>query len=656
MYLLLHNSKKTFSIELSETFIQINTKDLYFIKDENDYLYRSNVDEYYLNSISVALDNSLYQDIQAVIIDKNIGNLGWTMAIRLAGHIVCSDYSKCAINRVPIILTDWANIDLEDNSLKDPAINNIFQTTGFYFRKYEDLFSLKADNLTGELRYRIDLEINRLNPVDFNQISIRSVYDNSHQATNEWGAMRLAANFGIFELIKFTYPKHLYFKYLSRFINQGHLDPNKSLQNLFSKILLIDDNADCGWIELLKNIHFEFDDLEKGFKGKIDKITSTDILNVWKNVTPKKFNQYDLIYLDLYLEKGKADSTNALSALKFIKEKYPNIPIIIFTASDKAWNLDEVLEKGADAMYVKESPLYYRNKEYSLKNCNDFVATLDFIHKKYNVLRPYWLAIQEILTDKTFLNITEKGKSKFKERIKERLEMFYGLLKRGLEQTEFNESRFHFSDHELAFVILWSILNEISEANFRKTQTNISIINSAGIQFNTHPSGRSITYLQNHFKWEIINQEDTFIEYEYNLRFDSNGNPLITANGRSYILTHEQKSCFEFSKDIFQIIPNAKTKPNYETTLFLQIAYLLERKNNLSSNINKLHFQQMLVRFNEIRNHLYLTHGSDISTGFYDHIEKDKRATHLIKPDKDLKDLFELISFLLTGNENKVNI
>jgi CheY-like chemotaxis protein len=656
MYILIHNSNGSFSIDLPESFNQINIVSIYSSEEENDYLYKNNKEEYFFNKVSESLDNSSYSNVKAIIIDKNLGGSGWSRAIGLASHIACTDYSKCALNKIPIILSDWTDLDLEDQSLKDNVINNIFQTEGFYFRKYEAIFSVKLDKLSGLMNYAIDVEVKKLKPVLIDKINISSPYDNRHQTTNEWGAMRLASNFGIFELIKFTYPKHLYFKYLSRFINQGHLDPNKSLQNLFSKILLIDDNADCGWIELLKNIHFEFDDLEKGFKGKIDKITTTDILNVWKNVTPEKFNQYDLIYLDLYLEKGKADSTNALSALKFIKEKYPNIPIIIFTASDKAWNLDEVLEKGADAMYIKESPLYYRNKVYSLKNYSDFMATINFIHKKYIVLRPYWLAIQEILTDKTFLNLTEKGNSKFKERIKERLEMFYGLLKRGLEQTEFNESRFHFSDHELAFVILWSILNEISEANFRKTQPSISINNSAGIQFNTHPSGRSITYLQNHFKWVIINQEETFIEYEYNLRFDLNGNPLITDNGRSYILTHEQKSCFEFSKDIFQIIPSAKTKPNYETTLFLQIAYLLERKNNLSSSINKFHFQETLVRLNEIRNHLYLTHGSDISSGFYDHIEKDKRATHLIKPDKDLKDLFELISFLLTGNENKVNI
>ncbi len=646
MYILIHNSKGSFSIDLAESFKQINIVSIYSSEEENSYLYKNNREEYFSNKVSESLDISSFINVKAIIIDKNLGGSGWSRAIGLASHISCTEYSKCTLNKIPIILTDWTDLDLEDQSLKDNVINNIFQTEGFYFRKYEAIFSVKVDKISGLMNYAIDVEVKKLKPVVIEKINISSPYDNRHQTTNEWGAMRLASNFGIFELIKFTHPKHLYFKYLSRFINKDHPAPNKNLHNLFSKILLIDDNADCGWIELLQNIH----------NCSVDKrVSSTEVL-AWQNTTPEKFNNYDLIYLDLYLEKRKADSTNALFALKFIKGKFPHIPVVIFTASDKAWNLDEVLEKGADAMYIKESPIYYRNEEYSLKNYSDFTATINYVYKKYNVLRPYWGAIQDILTDNTFLLIRENGISKFKQRIKERLEMFYGLLKRGLEQTEFNELRFHFSDHELAFVTLWSILNEISEANFIKTQPNISISNSSGIQLTTHPGGNNITYNANHYKWEIQSQTDIFVEYGYNFILDSSSNPSTNASGRYYKLTHEQKSCFEFSNNLFQIIPPVKTRANYETTLFLQIAFLLERKNNLSVSVNKSKFQQTLVKLNEIRNHLYLTHGSDISTGFYDQTEKDKRATHNIKPDKDIKDLFELVSFLLTGKENKVII
>jgi hypothetical protein len=235
--------------------------------------------------------------------------------------------------------------------------------------------------------------------------------------------------------------------------------------------------------------------------------------------------------------------------------------------------------------------------------------------------------------------------------------MFYGLLKRGFEQTEFNEKQFHFSDNELAFMTLWSTLNEISEANFIKSQPTIAIQDSAGKLLTNHPGGQPITYNQNHFKWEIIGQSDTYVEYTYTTIFDTNtGHHTTNTSGKFYKLNHERKSCFLFDNNQFQIVSPIKTNVNYENTLFLQIAFLIERKANLSISSNKSNFQQTLVRLNEVRNHLYLTHGAEISTGFYNQTEKAKRVNHTIKPNGDIKDLFELISFLLTGKENNVDI
>lgn len=646
MYILIHNSINSFSVQLPEDFKQINIAGFYTVKKENDYLYVSNREEFFLNVISESLDNALYNDVKAVIIDKNLGGSGWSRAISLAGHIACTNYLKCSLNKLPIILTDWADMGLEDPSFKDAVINNFFQTEGFYFRKYEAVFSMKKDNISGTVNYAIDKEVKTLDTCDIAKINIGNPYDKRHQTTNEWGAMRLASNFGFFNAISFTYPKHLYFKYLVRIIKNNDAAPNMSLHGLFNKILLIDDNANCGWKELLENIH----------KCSVDEIVSSKEVLAWQNEMPEKFRHYDLIYLDLYLDKEMADSRNALSTLRFLKGRFPHIPVIIFTASDKAWNLNEVLDIGADGMYIKESPLYFRDSEYSLKNYKNFAATIKYVHQKYNVLRPYWKAIQEIWSDNTFLHIQEKNNSKFRERIGERLEMFFGLLKRGLEQTEYNKSRFHFSDHELAFITLWSVLNEISEAYFVKSQPDICICDPSGAQITTHPGGKKMTYFINHYKWEIIGQTDVFVEYSYNFIFDRLGKFSTNSSGRFFKFTHEQLSYFQFSNDLFQIRRNEKTRINYEGVLYLQIAFLLERKNNLSGSNNKPNFQKALVRLNEIRNHLYLTHGSDISTGFYAQTENVKRSTHDIKPDKDIKVLFELIAFMLTGIEIKVNI
>lgn len=641
MYILIHYSKGSFSINLPESFKQINIESIYSTEEENDYLYKSNREEFFLNKVSESLGISSYSNVKAIIIDKNLGGSGWSRAIGLASHIACTEYSKCTLNKIPIILTDWTDLDLEDQSLKNNVINNIFQTEGFYFRKYESIFSVRLDKISGLMNYAIDVEVKKLKSVEIDKINISSPYDNRHQTTNEWGAMRLASNFGIFELIKFTYPKHLYFKYLSRFIKKNHIPPDKSLHSLFNKILLIDDNADCGWIELLENIH----------KCSVDKrVSSTEVL-AWQNTTPEKFDQYDLIYLDLYLEKGKADSTNALSALKFIKGNFPHIPVIIFTASDKAWNLDEVLEKGADAMYVKESPLYYRNVEYSLKNYKDFTATIRYVHEKYKVLRPYWILIRKIISHASF-NAVDNSPRKLRDRIEERLRMFYGLLKKGYEQWDFDKQTFFYSDYELAFMTLWSVLNEIQEAFFDKM--NISLIHSDGITYNHHPS-RYNTPLSKKQKWVLKSKGKIFINNIVTFSgSEADGTPKLKKPGKYDLQSDISTSDLKYDNwnAPYYSIDSTGSFSNNDyiiKSLHTQIAYILL---NRSSHT---HIQLInLFKLNEIRNSMYLTHGDSFDANFFIQTEKAKRSNSPITPNRSIKDLFDLVAYLLTGDSSNV--
>lgn len=640
MYILLHNSKASFSIELPEAFKQLNIASFYSIKEE-DYLYKSNREEFFLNAVSESLDNSSYGNIKAIIIDKNLGGSGWSRAIGLAGHIACTDYSKCTLNKLPIILIDWNDIDLEDASLKNTGINNIFQTEGFYFRKYEAVFSVKSDNVTGQGMFAIDAELKKLKPVEIDKVNIRNPYDNRHQTTNEWGAMRLASNFGIFEMIKFSYPKHLYFKYLSLFIKKNHKSPDRSLHGLFKKILLIDDNADCGWIELLEIIH----------NCSVDKrVSSTEVL-AWQNTTPEKFDQYDLIYLDLYLEKGKADSTNALSALKFIKSSFPHIPVVIFTASDKAWNLDEVLEKGADAMYVKESPLYYRNGEYSKKNYEDFVATVKYVHEKYMVLRPYWLLIRKIISHASFTAI-ENSPRKLKDRIEERLRMFYGLLKKGYEQWDYDKQTFYYSDYELAFMTLWSVLNEIQEAFFEKM--DISLTHSNGITYYHHPN-RYNTPLSKKQRWKLKSTGRIFIDNIISFSgSEADGTPKLKKPGKYELQSDISTSDLKYDNwnaPYYSIDSSGLFSSNEYIikSLHTQIAYiLLNRSTHTHTQLTNL------FKLNEIRNSMYLTHGDSFDTNFFIQTEKVKRSGSPITPNRSIKDLFDLVAYLLTDDSSNV--
>jgi CheY-like chemotaxis protein len=638
MYLLLHNSSGPFAIGLASNFIPLNIKAFYLKIDEGNYLYKSNSEEYFANLVSEVLDKEAYKDVKAVLIDKNLGGSGWSRAMKLAGHFACSNYFKCCINKVPIILTDWSDLDIEDISLRDTVINNFFQTEGFYFKKYEDIFSLKTDKISASKLSAIDFEIKKLKCVTIDNLNVTNPYDNRHQSTNEWGAMRLASNFGVFNSISFSYPKHLYFKYLANFIKTNSTPEDKSINNLFNRVLLIDDNADCGWVELLKNIH----------NCPVDKRISCMEVLAWQNAAPEKFEQYDLIYLDLYLEKGKADSSSALSTLQFIKKNFPHIPVIIFTASDKAWNLDAVLEKGADAMYVKESPIYYRNGQYSLKNYQDFKDSITYVHEKYKILRPYWLLIKKVISHASFKAL-ENSPRKIRDRIEERLRMFYGLLKKGYEQRDYDKETFFYSDYELAYMTLWSVFNEIQEANYDKS--NISIMHTDGKNYNSHPDKKPLSYKQ---KWILKKRSKIFIDNTIQFTGSQmDGSPRLKSGNKYEIqfdlatsdLLYNNKSP-HYSIDSKNNFPSN----DYVTkSIAAQIAYII--LNTPSHTSQQL---ENLYRLNDIRNSMYLTHGNSFNDDFYNKTERSKRSISTISPHRDIKDLFNLVSFLLTEDASNV--
>lgn len=651
MYLLLHNSDKDFKIDLpTEKFFKVNINEFYQVVDEKDYLFTTNREEFFVNLVTESVDDIKYKDVLAIIIDKNLGVSGWSRAMALAGHLVTTKYLNCRLNQVPIILTDWSDLSINDISLTSTIINNFFQTEGFYFKKYEEIFSIGFEKSSQQQQYLIDSVIKKLKPASFDRINISTPYDNRHQSTNEWGAMRLSYNFGIYDQVNFKYPKHLYFKYLTNFIQKPTSEQDKTLYNLFQSILLIDDNADCGWVEVLELI----------FSCKVEKKVTTSEVTVWQNTVPEKFKNYDLIFLDLYLEKGKSDSSSALRILNFIKVKFPQIPVIIFTASDKAINLDKILERGADGMIIKESPLFLKTPNYSINNFNDFKKTIKYISEKYKVLRPYWVAIQEILSDQNFQNIKNTPSFKIKSRIEERLRMFFGLLKKGYEQWEYDKQAFFYSDYELAFMTLWSILNEIQEGFYLKTRPKLSLTKSDGEIVSYHPNKNEIICDKRHCKWEIDSK--IFIDYDITFRFDDKNQVEAVNKNDYYELKYQQKSLIKFdrSKGIFEMTNQLEyTDFDYQEKLQNQIAGIFLLKDSLCNQPNLPQYLTNLNLLTKLRNSLYLTHGNNIEASFYQTTEEQKRwvfkngnrinnPTYEIFPNKKIKDLFEMIFILLT--------
>ncbi len=475
-----------------------------------------------------------------------------------------------------------------------------------------------------------------------------------HQMINEWGAIKLLLNHGLtLQQIEAAYPlpKTVFFKQKLASLNIGEtsvlsLSSYPELSKLqqakgnflsaaaaVRKILLIDDNADKGWQFALQQLFSS---------------AQIDVCACYQDACAiTNFAQYDLIFLDLRLPDvfggSYPDIENGKSLIRDIKAK-PNaryIPLIVFTASQQARTMHEVLNGGADAMYVKEAPDW--DSQQSVQNYHEFLDMLQLQIKKGAELKIYWQAIVQIKSN--FLSqIANQPGFAFEDRIEERLEMFYGLLKKKYEELEYNKTMFHFSADILAFITLWSILNDIQEAYFEKGlgESFTKVKN-----FSTTPPSYTPVPLDN---WRIKGQtpdkyfvvEKPIIEENITVTGSRSrpGLDYIRRDIYSDFQINRTSPYFGFDPAGFQF-----RKVDYRTKLFVQIGFLLMAKNELIGTTKQAGYLQTLRDANEQRNKLYLTHGED-GSNFYAVKEKDKHFSSAIT-----LDLFKLVAFLLTGND-----
>lgn len=567
-------------------------------------------------------------ELLGVVIDLELEENNNQIAINLAHYLLLSPNS--AISSLPIII-------LSEQDLK---LNNIsswgFNDYGLFRLKGAKLLTYTEDWPT-EIEFQLKLQkdeftVEKSKYLNEVRISHDKKTTSRHNVANQWGALRLAESLGFHkEKINYSLPKTNYFRALQRKANTDfniveklgkeideEIIENKkiSLNKLLNKnkILLVDDNAEKGWRQTLELI----------FDAKVDVIKKVVQFKKLKST-----EEYDLVFVDLYMNQYKSVEEQKLETYEAInaqKRKAPHIPIILFTASNKSWTLEEVLENGADGMYVKESPDYAEETNYSYENAKSFLITVNKTLSKYSVLRPYWEAIKGIKNSKTYQSIFDsldyqaipkKRNSKLKERIDERFSMFYGLLKRGFEQTEFNKSQFYFSDYQLAFMTLWSMLNEISEVFYNKS----NIQHVLGTKFKCED-------------WKVINTN------EYLIKFDDS--------------TLKHNVFINRSFDNYEVNSNESTQVSRE--IGSQIAFLIHKLGEIS-DLERNRMSQKLHKLNNLRNKLYLTHGADLKQHFYDDCEVDKRKNiEAITPNTSIKDLFEIIGFLLTQQPTNVRI
>lgn len=315
-------------------------------------------------------------DVDAIIIDVDSTKtpdacLSYALAIRLSLH----EKKKAALT--PIIFMSSLTPDIFKNS----PYSTLLQTKGISFET--PLYTPTAVELMEPLT------VKDYRPFFLDLIKVKpNSTEGRHSIANQWGAdvlSRIIIGADIDNALIKQARQSLYFKYvlaltlsedaiLSLSTGESTSEETGRLTTINAagkKILLIDDEADKGWSDVLKQ-------MLNGSSFKTIKEHAADFSSLSEDSQNEiKSGNYDLIFLDLRMngsqEEGKVrpEDFSGMKILKSIKELNKGTQVIMFTASNKAWNMKALMDAGADGYYIKESPEFAFPNNYSVSNANE---------------------------------------------------------------------------------------------------------------------------------------------------------------------------------------------------------------------------------------------------------------------------------------------
>ena len=230
---------------------------------------------------------------------------------------------------------------------------------------------------------KIDIE-DALRKIDLIGIKPSTSYKSHHSIANEWSILRWSKALKIdtesaeeLKKIETNVETSLYYKYLeTKYPITGTENViNRLLLNL-GKILFIDDELDKGWDIIFRSIckAKKYESFGIDFKGWSKEKIVSESFDMAKNA--------DVVILDLRLHDEDFDEKDpkkitGYEILRKIKEHNKGIQVVIFSATNKIWNLQAMLEAGADGFIMKESPEDSLDNKFTLKSIENVYKILD---------------------------------------------------------------------------------------------------------------------------------------------------------------------------------------------------------------------------------------------------------------------------------------
>lgn len=344
------------------------------------------------------------KEIDKIIIPLSISNdyKVNTIGLLLGLHIRLNFELSLNKRLIPIIFLSNFTVEnlIKFNSFdSDNNPQNLIFTKGVYFSSFDVEEIQKAIKLSTKCK-EADYHKCVLSKLNINR---KEAYG-GHDIANAWGCFKVAQVIGvdskIYQLDSIAkHLKQLYAKYLicinETFSTEKRIDLNPIKCN-GKNILFIDDKSDEGWAELMKNLFkgandnfiyvdsskYKADDLHKSFK---------DFDGFYKECQSHIGKNWDLIIIDLRLNPEKEDIDNELitpigfSGYKLIDEfltKNEGYQIIVLTASNKIWNINAALKRGAYSYFVKESPEFNFSLSETKKLLDKFKVDVNWCFQK----------------------------------------------------------------------------------------------------------------------------------------------------------------------------------------------------------------------------------------------------------------------------------
>lgn len=317
--------------------------------------------------------------------------------LRLASHIRCTK-SKNQTSRIYIY--GFVGIDylLQNDYFNILKTKNTFLIPFTKLAIFESIQKSQLILLSEELPF----EIVKL------KLEVPQNYEDNHSISNEWAiyrwAMTINSEDDAIEKITQKIDSNLYFKYLKTIYpiaeSKKLIDDDIKIHTIGTpKILLIDDEAEKGWYEIFCKIFSDvnklaFDSLGDDFKNQTEEQIIECCLEKVVNYDA------DIVILDFRLhqndfnDKDIAEVTG-IKILKEIKKYNPGIQVIIFSATNKVWNLQALQDAGADGFIVKESPENSINPNLTKDSIMYFRSAIEkVIRKKF--LKKFFITCETI--------------------------------------------------------------------------------------------------------------------------------------------------------------------------------------------------------------------------------------------------------------------